>query len=463
MDDRLPRVTKILYGSGDFGFSLTTTIVAAYFAIFLTDVVGIAPGIAAIAIFVGRSWDYVNDPIIGHISDRTRSRWGRRRPFLLFGALPFALAFILMWLRPGFDSPVLLAAYYAVAYVLFDTAATFAYMPFFALTPELTSNYDERTSLTTYRMFFSIFASLVAFTVPLLIVGSFHPENADHVLVMGVIFAFLSAAPLLLVFFGTRERPEYSELAQPGLKESLKAALKNRPFIFSVVIYLFTWVSVDILQTSLLYFLKYVVNRESDSDLIMATIFVTAMLVLPFWDFVSRKLNKRHAYAIGISFWAVVQLLLITLGPDSPMPLLMGLCVLGGIGVSSAHILPWSMIPDAIEWDEWKTGERHEGIFYSLVTLSQKIASSIAIPLILLMLQITGYVPDSAAQPASAVLGIRLAIGPIPAALLTCGIIFALLYPLGRDSHKRIVQELEERRKLKAQQEQPSQSEKPAA
>ena len=449
MDDRLPRRTKLIYGSGDTGFSLTTTIVAAYFAIFLTDVVGIAPGIAAIAIFIGRSWDYINDPIIGHISDRTRTRWGRRRPVLLFGALPFALAFMLMWLRPAFESPILLAAYYGLAYVLFDTAATFVYMPFFALTPELTSNYDERTSLTTYRMFFSILGSLVAFTVPLLIVGSFRPENADRVLLMGVIFGIVSAIPLLGVFFGTRERHEFSELEQPGLKESLKAAAHNRPFIFSMVIFLLTWVSVDILQTSLLYFIKYVVQREGDSDLIMAVIFVTAMCVLPFWEFMSRKLNKRIAYAIGIAFWAVVQIFLILLGPSTDLPVLLGLCVLAGIGVSSAHVLPWSIIPDAIEWDEWKTGERHEGMFYSLVTLSQKIASSIAIPLILLMLQITGYVPGAAEQPANALLGIRLAIGPIPAVLLCGGIVFALLYPLGRDSHRQIVKELEERRKAR--------------
>ncbi len=449
MQDRLSRRTKLMYGVGDTGFSLTMTIVAAYFAIFLTDVVGIMPGTAAIAIFIGRSWDYVNDPIIGHLSDRTRTRWGRRRPFLLFGAVPFGLAFLLMWLRPPFESQVMLAIYYAVAYVLFDTAATFVYMPFFALTPELTSNYDERTSLTTARMFFSIFASLVAFTVPLLIVGSFRPENAGRVVLMGAIFAVVSAIPLWVVFLGTRERKEYSDLEQPGLRESLKAAIKNRPFVFGMIIFLLTWVCMDILQTTLLYFVKYVVRQEANSDLIMAVIFVTAMLVLPFWNWASRRLNKRLAYAAGVAFWAVVQIALITLNANTPLALILGLCVLAGIGVSSAHILPWSIIPDAIEWDEYHTGERHEGMFYSLITLTQKVASSIAIPLILLMLQLTGYVPAASQQPESAQLGIRLAIGPIPAVLLCIGITFAILYPLSRESHRKIVQELEAKRALK--------------
>lgn len=447
MLEKLTRRAKLLYGVGDVGFSLTTTIIGAYFAIFLTDVVGIAPATAAIAIFLGRTWDYVNDPLVGYLSDRTRSRWGRRRPFLLFGALPFALAFLLMWYRPPIEGQVGLAVYYSVAYVLFDSAATFVYMPYYALTPELTSSYDERTSLTTYRMFFSIVGSLLAFTVPLMIVGAFEPQNAARVLQMGAIFAAASALPLLLVFFNARERQEYAKMEEPKLRDSLRAALKNRPFVFSMVIFLLTWISVDILQAMLLYFIKYVLVREGQSDLIMATIFIVAMIVLPFWEWASRRLNKRLAYAAGIAFWAAVQIALITFSPATPLALILSVCALAGIGVSAAHVLPWSMIPDAIEWDEWQTGERHEGMFYSLVTLAQKVASSAAIPLVLLMLQATGYVPTAAAQPASALLGIRLAIGPIPAALLVIGIIFALLYPLSRESHQKIVLDLEARRR----------------
>src|SRR5512136_69213 len=120
MSERVPRRTKFAYGLGDLGFSLTSTILGAYFAIFLTDVVGVPAGTAAAAIFIGRTWDYINDPIIGHISDRTRTRWGRRRPFLLFGALPLALTFALLWWRPPWDSVLALAVYYALAYVLFD-------------------------------------------------------------------------------------------------------------------------------------------------------------------------------------------------------------------------------------------------------------------------------------------------------------------------------------------------------
>ncbi len=446
MSDRLSRRTKLLYGAGDIGFSLTTTIIGAYFAIFLTDVVGISPGIAAAAIFIGRSWDYINDPLIGHISDRTRTRWGRRRPFLLFGALPFALAFALLWWRPPWENGLALAIYYAAAYVVFDAAATFVYMPFYALTPELTPDYDERTALTSYRMFFSIAGSLVAFTIPLTIVGTFAPENAPRVLTMGFIFSIVSALPLLLTFFGTRERQVHMALEQPRLLQSLRAAMKNRPFVFSMAIFLLTWVAVDILQATLLYFIKYIMQRETQSDLIMGVIFVTAIFALPFWERASRRWNKRWAYIAGISFWAAVQLVLVTLNASTGMTILLFLSALAGIGVGAAHVLPWSIIPDAIEWDEWQTGERHEGMFYSLVTLIQKIASSIAIPLILLLLQVTGYVPNATRQPTEALLGIRMVVGPIPAVLLCTGILFAGLYPLNRERYIQVCQELERRR-----------------
>jgi glycoside/pentoside/hexuronide:cation symporter, GPH family len=446
MKEILSRKTKLIYGSGDLGFSLTTTIIGAYFLFFLTDVVGIKPAVAGIAILIGRTWDYINDPLIGHLSDRTRSRWGRRRPFLLFGALPFALAFMLMWYRPPFESQVALTVYYALAYVLFDAAATFVYMPYYALTPELTENYDERTSLTSYRMFFSIFGSLLAFTVPMMIIGTFNPQNAVKVMLMGAIFGIASAIPLWLVFFNTRENEVYIAQEKPSMSASLKAALKNRPFVFSAVIYLLTWVCMDILQTTLLFFIKYALKMEGQSDLIMAMIFVTAIIALPFWEFTSRKINKRIAYAIGIGFWAFVQIVLITIGPHVSQPVVYFLCIMAGIGVSAAHVLPWSIIPDAIEWDEYKTGERHEGVFYSLITLMQKVASSIAIPMVGVLLQLTHYQANATQQPQSAVLGIRLLIGPIPAILLTIGIIFAIKYPLGRDQFTSIVEELRTRR-----------------
>jgi GPH family glycoside/pentoside/hexuronide:cation symporter len=213
-----------------------------------------------------------------------------------------------------------------------------------------------------------------------------------------------------------------------------------------LAIFLATWISVEILQASLLFFIKYVVQRESQNDLIMATIFVIAIFALPIWNWVSSRWSKRWAYIFGIAFWAVVQIFMISLNPATSLIVILTLCALAGIGVAAAHVLPWAILPDAIEWDEYHTGVRHEGMFYSLTTLTKKIATSIALPLVLLLLEATGYVANQPQQDSSALLGIRISIGPIPAFLLLIGIGFALKYPLDRAAFSELVEKLAARR-----------------
>ena len=141
--------------------ALTSAMLGLLFAKFLTDTVGLPPALVAVAVFVGRTWDWVNDPILGYISDHIHTRWGRRRPFLLFGALPFGLTFLALWWIPPIQSHVWLTVYYTVVFFLFDTAVTIIFIPYIALTPEITDDYDGRTSLTGFRMFFSLTGSLL--------------------------------------------------------------------------------------------------------------------------------------------------------------------------------------------------------------------------------------------------------------------------------------------------------------
>jgi len=447
---KLSTLTKLIYGSGDFGYSLNNSIIAALFPIFMMDVVGVSPALAAAALFIGRSWDYINDPLVGYLSDRTRTRWGRRRPWLLFGAIPFAFTFVLLWIRPTFlASQTNLLIFYAAVYVIYEACATTVYMPYFALTPELTQDYDERTQLTSFRMLFNIIGGLVAYTVPMVVIGSMVPENANRVVLMGVIFGTLAALPYLLVFFGVREKKEYTEQVQPKLRDSLKSVRKNKPFIFAAMIYLFTWIVIILLETNFMFYIKYVVKRPEQSSIVMGVFFISAIIALPFWNWISKKGNKRKAYIIGVSFWAVTMCSLILVKPETPFWILLFMCVLAGIGLSAAQVLPWAIIPDAIEWDEYQTGERHEGMFYSLITLLGKIANSVAVPLSLLLLEFTGYVPNAIEQPKSALLGLKIVIGPIPAVFLFTGIIFAFFYPLSREKYLQIVTELNKRQEEK--------------
>lgn len=465
--EKLPRKTKLLYGAGDFGFSLTDTVIGVLYAIFLTDVIGIPARYAAGVFLAGRVWDFVNDPLMGYISDRTRTRWGRRRPFLLFGFIPFAAAYALLWVNytewgffttvqdwvAGFARGGEEAAFgitglifFTAAYIVYETMATLVYMPYFALTPELTLDYDERTDLTSYRMFFSIFAGLIGFVVPFVLLDGTTPENAPTVLMIGIAFGIASALPLLLTFFGTREREEFIRQDQQGLLPSLRSAFGNRIFVFTMFIFLFTWAALNLVQSMLLFFVKYRLNMEAQFDLIAGTVFITAMVTLPFWERLSRRLDKRRAYIYGMIFLSIVLTVLAFVNPDAGTATILGLAFLAGIGVAAVHVLPWSMIPDAVEVDELETGNRHEGMYYSLVTLLRKVATAIALPSMLWILDASGFVSNAPSQTPSATKAIIGLTGPGPALFMFAGILFAAFYPLSRGEHAEIRRKLAEKR-----------------
>lgn len=444
--NKLSMKTKMMYGAGDFGFAMTDNMVALLVAVFLTDVIGLQPYLAAAAVFIGRSWDYINDPIFGYLSDRVRTPWGRRRPFLLLGIIPYALTFAMLWWRPPIDSALALTAYYALAYALYDSAVTMAMMPYYALTPELTDDYDERTALTSYRMVFSILGTFTAFVLPLALIGSMRPENLSRISSVALLIGFMGALPLMFTFLGTRERLDTQAQERPTFKESLQAARGNRPFLITMGIFLFTFTGLEIIASLMIYFLKYRVNLEEQSDLIFAVLFVVALLSLPFWNWISRRWDKRRAYILGMFYLAVIMLLTIMIQPAWGLPAVLVAGMLVGIGFGCVQVLPWAIIPDVVEYDELSSGKRHEGVFYSLVTLFRKVSVSLAVPLTLVVLGWTGYVANAQTQSSSAILGIILLVGVVPAALFLIGALFATRLPITRQDFARVRAELSLRR-----------------
>ena len=227
---RLSLLTKLVYGSGDWGMASFGTLRQIFYAIFLTDVVGLNPRLASFAALIGIIWDAINDPLVGVLSDRVRTRWGRRRPFLLFFSIPYALGFLLLWWAPPWESQLALMITVTLAFMISDTFQTLVIVPFFALTPEITPDYDERTTLTGYRMFFNLLASLAtAVAAPMIVDAVMQAGYTQQqgYLIVAALFGGLAAMPFLLIFLVVRERyaatlppwrpaPVRTVLAPPG-------------------------------------------------------------------------------------------------------------------------------------------------------------------------------------------------------------------------------------------------------
>jgi GPH family glycoside/pentoside/hexuronide:cation symporter len=445
--DKLSVRTKLSYGSGDFGLAFTSGMLGLLFAVFLTDVVGLRPATAGICVLVGRVWDFINDPIMGYISDRTRSRLGRRRPYILYGAIPFSVAFALLWWIPPIGSELGLAIYYSAAYFLFDTMVTIIFIPYVALTPELSDRYDDRTSLTSFRMVFSLVGSMLAFVLPLALIGEMRPDNATRVGLVAAGVAVATALPFFIVFAGVREDPRRVEHAPKApLMEAVRAALRNRPFLLAAAIYLATITGFEISTSMIIYFFKYALGISTGAQTYLGIMFVVSLLAIPLWNLLSRRWDKNRAYIVAMVALAALRLLNITFTPETPPVFLYTIVVATGIFLSAGQILPWAIVPDTVEYDEYLTGARHEGMFYSFMALARKVASAIALPSVLFLMDFAGYRADAASQSAGAILAVRGAFGIVPVVLFVLGIAAAVTYPLKRERFDEIRRALEARR-----------------
>ena len=458
MANRLPIWKKLIFSSGDWGLASAVTLRSFFYAIFLTDVVGLNPRLASFGAFAGVLWDAINDPLVGILSDRVRTRWGRRRPFLLFCSIPFGLSLVAMWATPYWENQIALMIYVTLAFILADTFYTLVAVPFYALTPEIAPDYDERTTLMGMRSFFQLIASIATtIAVPMIVDAAVHAgmtQKTGYIIVSSILGA-LGAIPFLAIFFLVRETTDIERIESPSLSQAVRIAWKNVPFRFAAGIYMFNWTATDSISVTILYFLTYWVAggnilasaRVVGMQLSLESAFFgllmgTSALMLPFWAWLGRRLDKRPAYLIGIAWWVAIQLLVITVQPGQVTYLLV-IAILAGIGISAAYVLPESMFADIIEWDELRSGQRQEGIYFGVRALMRKLTSALAVFLTLQLLGATGYqIPPEGVtafqQPASALLAIRLMVSPIGAFLLFGAFMMAWFYPLTREKHARI-------------------------
>ncbi len=444
--ERLSDRIKLLYGVADLGIAMLTASVQFFLLYFLTDVVLVDSALAGTALLVGKlTWDAVNDPLIGWLSDRTRSRWGRRRPYMLFGALPLGLTTWLLYSMPSGMTGAKAFVVVLFSYLLFDTMHTAVSTAYSALSPELTYDYDERTSLITVRMVFTVVGYILgaAATTPLAgaLKGLLGSEKAGYS-GMGAVLGLIALTTVLVTAFGVKEPKRL--LAKPSTIPPLRSVLltfKNRPFMQLMAAQFLSSFSFTLLTSLLAYFVEYQVDMASQLPFIMLTLLGAIGLFLFPWKAVSDRINKGPSYALGLLI-ASLSVIGSFFLPHRPSVVLYAIAFLAGLGFSAQWVFPWSMMPDVVEIDQAMTGERREGIYYGMWAFLTKFTGALGIAVSGWALKLYGYVPN-VAQTGHALLGIRLFFGVVPSVVLILSLPLLFWYPITRASHARLRAQLD--------------------
>jgi len=414
---------------------------------FYTDVLNIDPGLAGTALMVGKlTWDAINDPLVGYLSDRTRTRIGRRRPYMLAGAVPLGVA---AWILYSIPSGLSGAAAFLVilsTFLLLDTMYTVIHVPYVSLTPELTHDYQERSSLTAVRMVFSAGGYILGAAATTALAGWFQgsmgcSEKAAYSGV-GAVFGVIATAAILTTALSIRERPagEVEPSRLPPVTAVLQS-FRNRPFVRLISAYFINSVAFALLTSLLPYYLTYQLDMESRVPIVLFVMLLTIVVFLFPYQWLSDRINKGPAYAVGLSIACLAVLATFFL-PYGPTPLVYVIAVVAGVGFSSQWVSPWSMVPDVIEYDELQTGERREGIYYGVWAFIIKLADALGIAISGWALALFGYVPNVMQTDVSR-LGIRLFFGVVPVVIILLGLPLLIWYPITKASHARVREQLD--------------------
>ncbi|GAB1482184.1 MFS transporter [Treponema sp.] len=441
---KLPVRVKMGFGICDLGGNLFFTAMGFWSLIYLTDTVGLAAGLAGTAIMIGKLWDAVTDPAMGFISDRTRSRWGRRRPYMLFASVPLFLAMWFFFTNPNIKNPVLLTVWATFALMLLNTAYTIVNIPYSSLTPELTDDYHEQSSLNGYRFGFAVFGTIPGAAAVQPIVNAFPTKSAGFSAV-GAILGLVMAVTALITFASVKEKDHSkTELPKEGFFATYLSVFSNKPYVILLITYALNLTGLNLLQGILAYYTKYIYQNEGLTTMAMVMLLLVAMVCIPISVFVSKRIGKKLTYQFSFAMLALACVGIYTLGHTLGPNLFLAMMALAGVGVGFGFVAPWAMVPDAVEYDALKTGKRKEGAFYGTWTFTAKVGQALAIFTTGLILALSGYIAD--AMPSAAVLGaIRIIVGPLPIIVLVSAIILIQFYPLDEKTYLKLMTESEQK------------------
>ena len=446
----LGSATRLGYGLGDIYGGGSTTLINMYFIYFLTTVVGLSPALAGTAVLVSKLWDAVTDPVMGVLSDNTRTRFGRRRPYFLAGIVLVFVSFALLWAPVSFSRQWIDFAWYLGAYLLFSTVYTMVWVPYNSIAAELTPDYDERTRLAFYRMVFSNLSGIIAAIAPKdLFENVLFAGDADRAwLWVGIAFGLFFALPYIVTFLTCRENPEFMKLprvrvesVRAFVRTNIVAPFENRPFRFVMLMYLFGFMAQDAVLAMAVFFLTYALGIGSMMTLLVP-VYGGLLASLALATKLAERIGKRTTFVISAFLWIGALMLVLFMYPGMPLLIMYVFGIVFGAGLAGVQSMVFAIFPDVPDADEFIWGARREGLYSGIFALFRKAGGAFISFVIGVVIEASGFIGPvgGVQQPQSAgfVRNLTIAFVGLPVLCVTLALFAARLYPLTRERHAKI-------------------------
>ena len=443
---KIPLLSKLAYGMGDVGCNFSWMFVGNFLMIFYTDVFGIGMGAVATLMLVSRFWDAVNDPIIGALSDKTHSRWGRYRPWLLFGAPLTALVLVLTFLAHPEWSQSGKIIYMAVTYCILVLGYTCVNIPYGTLCGAMTQNIDERAQLNTSRSVSAMVAIGIINIVTIPLIGFFGGGNPQQgYLLTAILYGAIFAACHIFCFAKTKEVVEVPRQQKLPLKVQIRSVLRNKPYLLALLGQILFGFILYGRNADMLYYFTYVEGSATLFSLYSLVIIVPAIIGAGCFPMVfKRTANKGWAASIFALGTGVTMIALYFFSPNASPVAFYTFAALSQFFFSGFNTAIYAIIPDCVEYGEWETGVRNDGFQYAFISLGNKIGMALGTSLLAVALGAAGYV-SNAEQNANVIAIMRHAFSTIPGILWIVTAVALLFYRLDKNTYNRIVDELRQR------------------
>jgi len=435
---------KLGYGLGDTASHFVWDMVGFWLLFFYTDVYRIPAAAAGTIMMVARFWDMAIDPVIGIVSDRTQTRWGKFRPYILFGAVPYAALSILTFTTPNFgETGKIINA--GATYVLLMTAYAAVNLPYSSLAAVMSSDTYERAGLNTYRFICAFIGQFVVTGLALTLAKHFgggdKARGFQHTVIL---FGLLSLVFFFITFMTTRERVQPSTALPSSLKEDLKNLLRNQPWIILACVGIVSFVMFAIQNAAIAYYFKYYIGQEDSVQLFNVVGTIALIVALPLSKPLARRFGNRNVF-IASSIFSGLFFAAIYLPGKNDIVTIYVLNILAKMAYAPAVPLLWTMIADSADYSEWQSGRRATGLYFSAATFAQKAGWGIGAAIAGWLLTVFNYVPDAIQSP-SALLGIKLLVSVIPGALYMSCALFMIFYTIDARTTDRMKADLDARR-----------------